>query len=207
MNPHEDLEAYVLGALDSDDAFAFERHLSTCASCREGIASYSAVMRGLRSIPLVAPPSIPVPQRARANGLLALAAVALLGVGLGVGASLVHPDRDEAAIVAMIADRPHEVALRGTIARGQVIVGAERLRTAFIVRGLPRAANGHVYQVWVKSERSVSPGLLHRTRDGLEVLVVDGDLVEGAHHIGVTLEPAGGSPQRTGPTQVQGDIN
>jgi hypothetical protein len=49
--------------------------------------------------------------------------------------------------------------------------------------------------------------MLHRTSDGLEVLVVPGDVLAGAQHIGITEEPAGGSPARTGPPRVTGDVS
>jgi anti-sigma-K factor RskA len=49
--------------------------------------------------------------------------------------------------------------------------------------------------------------MLHRTSDGLEVLVVPGNVLAGARHIGVTVEPSGGSPARTGPAQVTGDVS
>jgi len=32
-------------------------------------------------------------------------------------------------------------------------------------------------------------------------------LLAGAHHIGITVEPAGGSPSRTGPAEVTGELS
>lgn len=205
MNPHDDLEAYVLGALERTEARDFESHLAQCDPCRDGIASYGAVMRGLRSIPHVAPPAMPL-ARTGFDWRRAVAAALLVGVGLGGGFALNRPNGEALAIVAMVADHPREIRLDGPAASGQVIVGARHQRTAFVVRGLPEPPSGSGYQVWVKGAGISSPGMLHRMRSGLEVLIVEGDVIEGARHIGITLEPAGGSPKRTGATQVQGDV-
>lgn len=206
MNPHDDLEAYVLGALGRPDATAFEAHLVNCQDCRDGVASYSTVMRALRSIPLAAPPSVPAVHSV-IPWWRAAAAIILIGAGLAAGAALNRPDSDLATIVAMLADHPREVSLHAEIASGRVIVASSRNpRTAFVVRGLPEPPPGRGYQVWVKGERVSSPGMLHRTRDGLEVLVVNGDAIAGSHHVGITIEPADGSRMRTGATQIQGDI-
>jgi hypothetical protein len=49
--------------------------------------------------------------------------------------------------------------------------------------------------------------MLHRMRDGLEILVVPGDVIADARTIGVTMEPSNGSPVRTGAPQLSGDAS
>ena len=206
-DPHDDVEAYVLGALDPAEAGAFETHLASCQACRDGIASYGNVSRALRALPVAAPPPPPRVGRLPFAWIAAIAAAAVLGIAVGQYAVPAHADPDVAAIAEMMAAQPREIALAGPSARGTVIVGSGGGRTAFVVSGLPAPAPGRGYQVWVRGAKVRSPGMLHRTSDGLEVLVVPGDALAGAHHIGVTIEPAGGSPARTGPAQVTGDVS
>ncbi len=210
MNPHDDLEAYVLGALEDGEAAAFEAHLATCADCRDGVASYGGVLRALRALPVAAPPPPPRPaiaSHARIGWITAVAAAAVVGIAVGQHTVPARSDGDVAAIAEMIALQPREVALAGTLARGAAIVGTGGDRTAFLVSGLPAPPAGRGYQVWVRGAKVRSPGMLHRTADGLEVLVVPGDVLAGAHRIGITIEPAAGSPARTGPAQVTGKVS
>jgi anti-sigma-K factor RskA len=206
VNPHDDLEAYVLGALEPSEAGAFESHLAECAACRDGVASYGGVLRALRALPVAAPPPPPRVGRPPLGWLAGVAAAAVLGLAAGQRAFGGGTDQDVVAIAEMIAAQPREVALVGPSARGIAIAGSGG-RTAFVVSGLPPPAAGRGYQVWVRGANVRSPGMLHRTRDGLEVLVVSGDLLAGAQRIGITIEPAGGSPARTGPAQVTGKVS
>lgn len=207
MNPHDDLEAYVLGALEPAEAAAFEFHLAECSVCRDGVASYGGVLRALRALPVAAAPPPPRAGRPPFGWLAAIAAAAIVGIAVGQRTVGTHTDADVVAIAQMIAGQPREVALAGPSARGTVIVGSGGLRTAFVVSGLPAPPSGRGYQVWVRGASVRSPGMLHRTSDGLEVLVVPGDVLAGARRIGITIEPAGGSPARTGPAQVTGKVS
>ncbi len=207
MNPHDDLEAYVLGALEPAEAGAFESHLAECSACRDGVASYGGVLRALRAVPSAAPPPPPRVGRPPLGWIAAVAAAAVVGIAVGHSGAGSGSDADVVAIAEMIAAQPREVALAGTSARGTAIVGSGGARTAFVVSGLPPPPAGRGYQVWVRGAKVRSPGMLHRTSDGLEVLVVPGDVLAGAHRIGITEEPAGGSPARTGPAQVTGKVS
>ena len=207
MNPHDDLEAYVLGALEPSEAAAFEAHLGSCSACRDGMASYGAVLRALRALPVAAPPPPPRVARPPIGWIAAVAAAAIFGILVGQRTVPTRADADVVAIAEMIAAQPREVALAGTSAHGTAIVGSGGARTAFVISGLPAPAAGRGYQVWVRGATVRSPGMLHRTSDGLEVLVVSGDVLNGAEHIGITVEPAGGSPKRTGPAKVTGDVS
>jgi len=205
VNVHDDVEAFALGALDPGDERLFRDHLGTCALCRDAVAGYVVVMSSLRSISQDGAPPVPS-VRSRTYWREAIAAVLVLGAVGGTFAYTQRPDGDLAAIASIVADHPREIALTGPRASGSVVVGARGQRTAFIVRGLPAPAPGRGYQVWVRAAHVSSPGMLHRTRDGLEVLIVPGDVVRNAHRIGITIEPAGGSPKRSGPTQVSAEV-
>jgi anti-sigma-K factor RskA len=207
VSPHDDLEAYVLGALEPSEAGAFEAHLAECSACRDGVASYGGVLRALRAAPVAAPPPPPRVGRAPLGWIAAVAAAAIIGVAVGQRAVGTGADRDVMAIAQLIAAQSRAVALVGTSARGTAIVGSGGDRTAFVVSGLPEPPAGRGYQVWVRGATVRSPGMLHRTSGGLEVLVVPGDVLAGAQRIGITIEPAGGSPARTGPAQVTGKVS
>jgi anti-sigma-K factor RskA len=207
VNPHDDLEAYVLGALEPSEERAFEAHLAECSACRDGVASYGGVLRALRAVPVAAPPAPPRVGRPPLGWIAAVAAAAIIGIAVGQRALGPGTDRDTVAIAELIAAQSRAVALVGTSARGTAIVGSGGDRTAFVVRGLPPPPAGRGYQVWVRGATVRSPGMLHRTSDGLEVLVVPGDVLAGAQRIGITIEPAGGSPARTGPAQVTGKVS
>ena len=206
MNPHDDLEAYVLGALEPAEAAAFESHLAECSACRDGVASYGAVLRALRALPVAAPPPPPRVGRPPLGWIVAVAAAVVAGIAVGHRAPA-PPDADVVAIAEMVAAHPREVALAGASARGTAIIGRGGTRTAFVISGLPAPPPGRGYQVWVRGASVRSPGMLHRTGDGLEILVVPGDVLAGARRIGITIEPAGGSPARTGPAQVTGTVS
>ena len=79
---------------------------------------------------------------------------------------------------------------RGTVIAAQ---GAAILRTT----KLPELPEDRVYQLWViRSTGPESAGLLGRGGE-LEALIED---MQGALGVGVTVEPAGGSSEPTGPT-------
>lgn len=205
---HGDVEAYVLGALDEADRAIFEGHLRDCASCQREVASYVPVMQALRDMPMRAAP----PLRARSakivpfpRALRAVAAAAVLALGVYGGAAAERMRSNDMVTVAeMGATAAADIPLRGDGIEGRAIVGAARHRTAFVVAGLPDAGPDRVYQVWIDNGTTSSPGMLHRSMRGFEVLVVPGDVLRGVHSISVTVEPASGSTHMTGRPIVSG---
>jgi anti-sigma-K factor RskA len=205
LDLHGDVEAYVLGALDDSETAAFERHLDACPSCQREVASYVPVLRALREVTLPAAPAL----RTRAKNVvpfratLATAAVALLTIGGLGGANMQRSMNSDMVTVAQMGTTSAEnVPLRGAGAEGRAIVGEARRRTAFVVAGLPEPGPDRDYQVWVTSGAQSSPGVLHRSMQGYEVLVVPGDVLRGARRITITLEVTGGSKRMTGPPIV-----
>jgi anti-sigma factor RsiW len=47
---HENVEAFVIGALDWSERSLFEAHLAGCASCQSAVASYRPCISALESI-------------------------------------------------------------------------------------------------------------------------------------------------------------
>ncbi|MFJ4774702.1 anti-sigma factor domain-containing protein [Streptomyces uncialis] len=81
-------------------------------------------------------------------------------------------------------------------ARGTVVASRARDKAVFIGAGMPRPPAGKVYQLWYDDGGTMrSAGLMEPAR-GDQAVLLDGPL-GGASGVGITVEPAGGSP---GPT-------
>ncbi|MDK1472103.1 anti-sigma factor [Streptomyces sp. 549] len=77
-----------------------------------------------------------------------------------------------------------------------VVVSAERDRAAFLASGMPEPPSGKVYQLWFDDGGTMRPaGLMPSAASG-EAVLLEGK-VGDASGMGVTVEPAGGSPQPT----------
>jgi anti-sigma factor RsiW len=211
---HDDLEAYVLGALDAEDQGRFVDHLAMCSDCREGASSYVPVMHALRAIPQPVPPQLPsvvAEPRARRISFLpvgyAAAAALLLMLGGGIH-YLMQPQGDSMLrkVAGMMADGPRQVALQGPGLRGRALVGHRGLRTAFVVRGLSAPPAGEAYHVWVQGDRTRFVGTLEPASEGLSVLLVSGNQLAGTHAISIDLERADAQQVPTGPTVMSGTV-
>ncbi|WP_055486683.1 anti-sigma factor [Streptomyces sp. WMMB 322] len=81
-------------------------------------------------------------------------------------------------------------------ASGSVVVSRDRDRAAFLASGLAEPPAGKVYQLWfADGQKMRSAGLVDSPGDSKAVLMEG--RVGGASAMGVTVEPAGGSPQPT----------
>jgi len=196
-SPHDDLEAYALGALDRDEEDRFASHLSSCDRCGSGLASYIPVVNALRQVPQGLPPPMPAvtlvagPPRRLPLRPFAYAAAAAVLLALGGGLyRVMQPQTDSTlmTVAGMMADGPRQVALSGTNVRGRVIVGRRGRRTAVIVRGLAPAPSGFAYHVWFEGDRTRLLGSLIPARNGLEVLIVDGNELASVRSVVVELD-------------------
>ncbi|MEA5366488.1 anti-sigma factor [Amycolatopsis sp., V23-08] len=218
--------AYVLDAVTDLERADFARHLAECPTCagevaefRETAAKLGAAMTAdpgnrLRSRVLTeiattrqTPPTVrsetrtPRSWRTRTAGIVAgvAAAAAVLVGGISIGSLQSEPA--PAAQVA-VSDAPDANVLRadGT-AGGSAVVTISRQRGEALIatQNLPPLDAGHAYQVWVIGSRGAqSAGLLHA---GSGILTVP--LPADANRIGITTEPATGSPQPTAPAVVR----
>jgi anti-sigma-K factor RskA len=62
--------AYALGALDADEAAAFEGHLESCAACRDEVRSFTEATSSLADIA-----AVPAPERLRTSVLAGISEV------------------------------------------------------------------------------------------------------------------------------------
>ncbi|QIP87338.1 anti-sigma factor [Streptomyces sp. Tu 2975] len=81
-------------------------------------------------------------------------------------------------------------------ATGTVVVSRARNKAAFLAAGLPKPTEGKVYQLWFADGGSMRSAGLMDGSGATAAVVMEGPL-DGASGIGITVEPAGGSPQPT----------
>jgi anti-sigma-K factor RskA len=216
----EDLAAFLLGALDDDEAREFEHHLAGCAACQ-------AEERWLRAAIEVLPASVeqiePPPQlrerlmatvreeaKAEADGarqrrrksrrrfgfVLRPAAVfagAALIVLAGVGGYVLGNGGDEGTTTVAVRATGVQPSASGELTK------ADRGYPAIVrVRGL-KPESGRVYEVWLrrKGSKDVTPSSLFAVKeDGTGSAAIPGGL-GGVAEVLVSSEPEGGS---TAPT-------
>jgi anti-sigma-K factor RskA len=217
-----DAAPYVLGALNDQETERFRRHLDSCAVCREEVAALGVVVAALPA----AAPQLTAPRELKRRVMSAVHSDAR---GIPATGSSAASNRGTARIrrlrarsaaglaaaaVALVAVVVIALAQGG--GGGVRVITAEVLapRASALVRlsgghaeltvvGMPQAAPGRVYQVWI--ERTGQP----RPTDALFTVTSSGDAtvgvpgsVSGAKEILVTSEPRGGSRVPTRPPVI-----
>jgi anti-sigma factor RsiW len=206
-----DVAAYVLGALEPEEAEAFRRHLETCVVCRDEVNAFRQVTDALS----MAAPQYPPPRSLRRRVIKAVRAEAVaqrqparrrlswpalarprvpvlagglaalvlaLAVGLELGSSGPTPTHVISASV------------------GSADVRVSGSHAELLVHHLPPPPPGHVYELWLQhGHASPSPtrALFSVTSSGSSDVGVPGD-VHGVSRLMVTAEPDGGSQVPTG---------
>jgi anti-sigma-K factor RskA len=229
---HELTAGYALDALDADERRAYEAHLAGCAQCRHELQSFwsttealavaasgpepSAALRERILADVRAEPSqnvIPLePRRRRVAPVLgAVAAVAaVVALGIGLWASSLSGDLDETrsalararAASAIVAD-PGSRTVDFATGNGRLVVGPDG-RAALVLSDLGPAPSGQTYQAWIiEDDNPISAGIFPG-EDGLDVVLVDGDVAEG-EVVAVTVEQAGGAEAPSLPPVVASD--
>ncbi|MEV8402229.1 anti-sigma factor [Streptomyces niveus] len=148
--------------------------------------------------------------RGRALSRFALAACLAAAAGFGGVAVWQHQEAQDArarasdsqqrseALAAVLA-APDAKIRTGELsdgATGTVVVSQARDKAAFIASGLPKPPGGKVYQLWFNDDGTMrDAGLLDPSATSDSVLMAGS--VGAASGMGITLEPAGGSPQPT----------
>lgn len=98
-------------------------------------------------------------------------------------------------VAASDAETVEVAGPEGSTAR--IVYSASRGEGVFLADGLPALSDEQVYELWmIGADGAVPAGLFHADDRGRVTHVMTGDLSQVAA-IGVTVEPAGGSPQPT----------
>ena len=208
---------YVLGALSEDELVAFERHLTSCQTCRDEVATLGAVATAL---PLAAP-SQRAPEQLRARVLAQIEAeprgegaagersparprAVRERAGLLRG-SLLAPLGGAAALAAVVlaivlsgggggggAVHIFKAEVHSPGASGYVSVSGSHGQLT--LTGMPATAPGRVYELWIKRSGAPAPtdALFTVSRSGTATVGVPGS-VKGVRDLLVTSEPLGGS--------------
>jgi anti-sigma-K factor RskA len=222
-----DAAAYALGALEPDEARDFRAHMKACAACREDVAAFEGVTRGLpsasvqyatpkglrrrvmrdvRRTPQDAPAHVAAspgvaPRRVRRPIFLPRRALAALGAAAAVAV----------AVVVGVAigssgsgggTRVIQAAVMGAPGNAQLRIAHGR--GELVLRGLPAPAAGRIYEVWLERGQSApapTNTLFSVSSVGAGDVGVAGSL-NGVSEVLVTSEPAGGSRVPTMPPVI-----
>ncbi|MGH7189535.1 MAG: anti-sigma factor [Acetobacteraceae bacterium] len=201
---HELSAGYALDALTPEEERAFEQHLARCPRCQDDVAAFSetaallaygsppahrsAALRG-RILSAATGERTRVSARRRGWRYPAAAAFAsCAAIGLGVWAVTLHSQLSRSEALQTLS-------LHG--ARGSVVVGRAG-GAALVISGLKTAPAGRTYEMWVLRGNRAQPAGLFAARPGTTTVRVGRPLAHG-ERVAVTLEPAAGSPQPTGP--------
>jgi anti-sigma-K factor RskA len=225
MTAHVDelLPALALGCLEPRERERVSRHLESCAGCRSRLAGYEELVA---SLALAAPRAEP-PKRLRGRILRkasqaaprawpvprlgwALATAALLALSLGFNLFLWRRvNRLEAAAAVL----PGQVAVLAATeaaagARGLLLFGSGENEATLVVEDLPPLASDRQYQLWlIREGQRTSGGVFSVTLEGYGCLLVLSPLpVDSYQALGITVEPAGGSPGPTGQRVLGGSL-
>ncbi len=226
--------AYALDALDPLEAELFEEHLDHCAACRREVAEFQATASQLGDAVATTPPAdlkaavlervavtrqesprvVALPTaRLRQWALPAAAALTAIAVGLGVVVtqlqSRITDLEDRNAMVMAIMAEPDVVmtAAPGPDgAQAHAMLSPSRGEGMVAFSNLQPAPADQVFQLWAIAADGIHPmDLFEVGPDGRTVRLLRGDMA-GVTALGVTMEPAGGSPQPTSAPMIVIDL-
>src|SRR3954468_8875700 len=206
-DPHADVAAYALDALDPQDEREFEQHLASCERCRDELAAlreataalaYGAVgpapppelkLRILDEAKAERPNVASLPRRRSWTAPLAAAAAVAAAVAIGVGVWAANRPAGNDAFTSVLTKPGAKLVPMGD--RGALAVAPDG--TAAIALTVPRAPAGKTYEAWVMSNGAAKRAGLF---SGSTALRIQRPVPRGAV-VAVTLEKAGGVEQPT----------
>jgi anti-sigma-K factor RskA len=211
--------AYLLGALEPDEAAEFEQHLEGCQACTRDVAELRVAADALPvSVPLVSPPpelkgrimavveseaallsaaggradAPPRPRRRpRLLGWLARPAVALASALLLLAGGAL------AGVLLSAGEDARTVVAQTQAPGADVRLEIRDEGSTLVAQNMPAPPRGRIYQVWLKRPgKDPEPtSVLWSTRaDGSAQVAVPGSL-EGVEAVLVTHEPPRGSDE------------
>jgi len=221
----ESVGAYLLGALPELETEAFEKHLSSCPTCRRELDDLRVAAEALpRAVePVVPPPELkeklmatvwaeaeerqaaPKPRRrpflerlprlTPAWTAVAAACALAIGIGIGVGVANIGGGSSSQTVAAVV---DHTQAPMGSATLH--VPGGDAKGALLTVQGLPNPGPGKVYEVWVQRDGTMQPaGALFSVGSGGSGTAGIPQSLEGAQAVAVTAERDGGTLR---PTQM-----
>jgi anti-sigma-K factor RskA len=229
------LPAYAIGSLDVDEVSRVEEHLASCVLCRDESRNFQEVTAQLSLAVPVASPSPDLkdrlmervgagravqPERYRAEqprrpfwerllpawGLASLVLiVALAGANFFLSQRM---DRLEFSSPGGMRAVPLSPPDAESPATGFVLISADGDDGALVVDGLPPLDEDQQYQLWLIRDGTRTSGAVFSTDEkeyGGTRIRAPRPLLDYSE-VGITIEPAGGSPQPTGPRVLGGPL-
>lgn len=149
-----------------------------------------------------------------ALGVAALALLVLTNVYWAGRVGRLERDASQLTAVAQAPGIPLRVSsplgdgYDGAVANGVVYVQPGSKVALLCVYSMPRLEPGKTYQAWlVRDAQRVSAGTFDVNRDGYGVLIINAETpVTEYQQVGITVEPAGGSPGPTTPRMMGGEL-
>lgn len=189
---HDDVGAYLLGALNDLERRSFERHLRDCDECREELERLRPAVEALPgSVKQLEPPpglkkrlmaEVEPPRRAPNRSLLAAAAALVIALAVAFGFSQLGGD-DTRTVTATVADAMPR-------AGGRLDIDGDR--ATLHLHDMPDLGGTRVYQVWLQhGDRMVPARTFEVGRSGIgNVRLPDVRKTDGVY---VTREDRGGA--------------
>jgi anti-sigma-K factor RskA len=227
---HRLVAGYALDALDPEDERTFEDHLAGCERCRDELAAFrdsaAALAYDVDLPPLPEtlgrriisqaraerPAVVPIRRRllfpAAAAASLAAAAALVLGIWAFSLSRSLDRQRSGAAVNARIISvlsEPDAKAYSLVGHSGALIVSAAR-QGVLVLNEIQPADRNKTYEAWIVDKKKARPAGLFTGSSGRTVVELKGPIPAGAL-VGVTLEPAGGSKEVTGPMLFQARVD
>jgi len=226
----EDLPAYALGCLDDDSRVRVSQHLAACPACRAELETYQDVADQLACVAPEVQPSEGLKERlmervrpsrrepAKAPWWQRLPRLVRLTAPVWGGVAVILVVVLSVSNLWLLGQTTRSgpmrtIAIQGTEARpnatGTLIISQDGEHGALVVDGLDPLDAEHQYQAWlIENGQRTSGGVFSVDDDGYAVLWLSSpkSLTDyGA--VGVTIEPAGGSPGPTGTKVLGGNLN
>jgi hypothetical protein len=224
MNDHsqwaDTVGAYLLGALEPDEAERFEAHLADCPVCRRDVEDLRVAADALPvSVPLIRPPAA---LKDRIMSVVNEEAELLAAAGRRADEAGERPPAEDRSRAVGRRRRSGGRSLGGWLlrpgpaARARTVIAQTRAPDAdvrleihedgsmLVAENMPAPPSGRIYQVWLKRPgKDPEPtSVLWSTRgDGSAEVAVPGSL-EGVEAVLVTDEPPGGSEEPTKPPVI-----
>lgn len=218
---------YALDAIDGEVLNEFEQHLSTCTSCQQEVREFRSTAGRLGSTMAVAPPpalrdsvltaignvrqeapTIVTPIRRRPAWFAPFAVAAALVLAFGVLRTVTNrPTVITAESVINASDARSTVLTSPNGVQTKAYTSAKLNRVAITADGMEPAPTGKSYQLWLIGPNGAdSAGIMDPPPGGKHAAVLLEGKLAGHQKMSITLEPAGGLPQSSGPTLVEGAL-